>query len=98
MKTLIDLREGQTVCVSAKALFESDSFLDYGTIVIDYDEKGNLQYYDIYNEDGEFACCDGEECIIEQIGEWLITLVNNNGDSAVRLTLTKDEASTALFI
>ena len=54
--------EGQYVAVSVKTLYESGVPLTYGTIVPDYDEKGKMNYYDLYNEDGEFACCDGEIC------------------------------------
>lgn len=91
-------KEGQYVSVSIKALYESEMPLTYGAIVPDYDEKGEINYYDLYNEDGEFACCDGEICYIEQAGVVLLTLVNNEGESTVRITLTRDEAKEALFV
>ena len=49
-----------------------------------------------YNEDGEDACYDGEEVIIEQVGEHLITCRNDNGDGSMHFTLTRDEAEIAV--
>ena len=51
-----------------------------------------------YNEDGEDACYDGEEVIIEQVGEHLITFRNDNGDGSMHFTLTRDEAEIAVVI
>lgn len=53
--------------------------------------------YDLYNGDEELACMNGESCIIEQIGEDLITFANNNGESTIHFTLTKNEAEWAIF-
>lgn len=94
---MVNFKEGQEVTVSVKTLYDDGVPLEYGSIIPDYDENGKLMYYDLYNEDGELACCDGETCRIEQVGVALITLVNNDGESTVRLTLTRPEAEIALF-
>ena len=91
-------KEGQEVCVSVKTLYESNEKLEYGTIVPDYDENGNMNYWDLYNEDGELACMDGETCIIEQVGNVLLTLTNDNGEGTIHFTITKEEADRAIFI
>lgn len=95
---MIEFKEGQRVTVSVQALYDSGVPLEYGRIEVENDDSGKVvNYCDIYNEDGEFACCDGEECIVKQVGAVLITLVNNYGESTVRLTLTRPEAEIALF-
>lgn len=95
---MINFQEGQEVTVSVQALYDSGIPLEYGRIEVEKDDSGKVvNYADIYNEDGEFACCDGETCTIEQVGTVLITLVNDYGESTVRLTLTRPEAEIALF-
>lgn len=94
---MTDFRAGQEVTISVKALYDSGIPLEYGSIVLDHDENRKPMYYDLYNEDGELACCDGETCRIEQVGVDLITLVNNDGESTVYLTLTRPEAEIAVF-
>ena len=61
---------------------------------IEYNENGDFCI--LFNEDGEDACYDGEEVIIEQIGEHLITFRNDNGDDSMHFTLTRDEAEIAV--
>ena len=61
---------------------------------IEYNEDGD--FYILFNEDGEDACYDGEEVIIEQVGEHLITFRNDNGDGSMHFTLTRDEAEIAV--
>lgn len=63
---------------------------------IEYNEDGD--FYILFNEDGEDACYDGEEVIIEQVGEHLITFRNDNGDGSMHFTLTRDEAEIAVVI
>lgn len=94
MKKRNEYKEGMKVCLSVKTLYENNADLSYGMIVPDY-EEGTIKYYDLYNEDGELACCDGEEVIIEQVGEVLITF---RCSDSVYLTLTKDEADIAIFM
>ncbi len=88
--------EGMSVCVSVKALYENMSDLTFGHIIPDC-EDGVMKYYDLYNEDDELACLDGEECMIDQVGQVLITLRNINGDGTVYFTLTREEADIAIF-
>lgn len=95
---MVEFREGDRVTVSVQALYDSGIPLEYGRIETENDYSGEVvNYYDLYNDDGELACMDGEECRIEQVGVVLITLVNDYGESAVRLTLTRPEAEIALF-
>ena len=95
---MTELKKGQRVTVSVQTLYDSGISLEYGRIEVENDDSGKIvNYCDIYNEDGEFACCDGEECVVEQVGAVLITLVNDYGESTVRLTLTRPEAEIALF-
>lgn len=88
--------EGMKVCVSVKALYEDEQDLTFGHIIPDF-EDGEVRYYDLYNEDDELACLDGEECIIDQVGKALITLRNTNGDGTIYFTLTREEADIAIF-
>ena len=88
--------EGMHVCVSVKALYENTQDLTFGHIVPDF-EDGVMKYYDLYNDDDELACLDGEECVIAQVGQALITLSNSNGDGTIYFTLTREEADVAIF-
>lgn len=86
--------EGTKVCVSIQTLYNSFPQLTFGEIVPDF---GDTDYYDLYNEDGELACLDGEEVIIEQVGEQLITFRNDNGESSIHFALTYKEAEMAII-
>lgn len=90
-------KEGQEVGISVRLLHERNKPLTYGKVIHTQDEETNLHYYDLYNNDGELACMDGEEIIIEQVGSSLLTLKNNNGDSTIYFTLTLDEANYSIF-
>ena len=92
-----NLKEGQEVCISVKALYDNNPLLTFGKIIPDFDENGNINYYDLYNSDWEFACCDGEVVAIDQIGSELITFRNDNGEYRAYFTLTIDEVNLALF-
>lgn len=95
---MTELKEGQKVTVSVQALYDSGIPLEYGRIEVENDDSGKVvNYCDIYNEDGELACMDGETCIIEQIGTVSITLVNNYGESTVLFALTKKESDIAIY-
>ena len=83
------IREGKTVCISVAVLFSEP--LAFGRV-----EKDE-EYYDLYNEDGELACMDGEEVVIEQVGDYLITFRNDNGESSVHFALTRNEAELAII-
>ena len=83
--------EGTTVCISVQTLFETVGTPKFGWINFD------SGYYDLYNEDDKLACMDGEEVTIEQVGEALVTFRNDEGESSVRFTLTKEEAEIAII-
>ena len=89
--------EGTTVCISVQALYERFGKLLFCKIYPDFVQiKSDYEYFDLYNDDGECACMDGEEVTIEQVGEHLITFRNDNGESSVHFTLTVDEAEIAI--
>lgn len=85
------------VCISVKSLYESNLATLFCDIVPDYDD-GKLKFYDLYNDDGVLACCDGEECVIEQVGSEILTLINSNGEGTIYFNLTFEEADIALFL
>ena len=89
--------EGTTVCISVQALYDKFWHLALCRMIktsANSDTKNF--YYDLYNDDDELACMDGEEVTIEQVGENLITFRNDNGESSVHFTLTVDEAEVAI--
>jgi len=86
-------KEGLEVSINVEQLnFSFGNKLSYGTIETDDD------YFDLYNTDGNIACMNGEECVIEQVGEVLITLVNQNGEGDIHFTLTRSEADAAIVM
>ena len=93
----MEFKEGTRVRVSVRALYNMEDDLLYGQIIPDFAKLPNdTDYYDLYNEDGELACLDGEEVVIAQVGQHLVTLRNDNGDGSVYFTLTHEEATVAL--
>lgn len=92
------LEEGMKVCISVKSLYNMGNDLLFGKIVPDFSEsKNDTNYYDLYNEDGELACLDGEEVLVNQIGQAIITFRNDNGDGSVYFSLTHEETAAAIY-
>jgi len=91
-----EYKEGQKVCLSIKSLYESGLRTFLVNIVPDYVD-GEMEYYDLYNDGGELACCDGEVCIIEKVESTLLTLKNDNGIKTIYFILTYEEADITLF-
>lgn len=92
--------EGDIVCINLQELFDSNEPLLYGHIehsTQQHQGEGDTNYYDLINEDGEFACCDGEMCRIEQAGQYLYTLRSEGDSEGVFFTLTQDEMDIACF-
>ena len=91
---MIQYKEGQEVCLSIEQLqHELGNKLTFCKIV----SNVYAGEYDLYNEDEELACMNGEVCSIEQIGTSLITFANYNGEGTIHFTLAKEEAEVALF-
>lgn len=68
----------------------------FGRIEVENDDSGKVvNYCDLYNEDGELACMDGEVCTVDQVGNVLVTFRNDNGESTIYFALTKEEADIA---
>ena len=86
--------EGTIVQIDITSLYKK--FKQHTLGRIEYNENGDFCI--LFNEDGEDACYDGEEVIIEQVGEHLITFRNDNGDGSIHFTLTRDEAEIAVVI
>lgn len=96
-KTVIDTTMPNLVCISVKALYDMyGPNLTLGTIK---KRKSNGEtYYDLYNEDGDLACCDGEEWPIEEDSGVLVTFLADGSDGgAVRFALTHEELGVATF-
>lgn len=92
------LEEGMKVCISVKSLYDMENNLLFGKIVSDFAESQNdTDYYDLYNENGELACLDGEEVLIDQVGQAIVTFRNDNGDGSVYFSLTHEEADKAIY-
>lgn len=92
------LEEGMKVCISVKSLYDMENNLLFGKIVPDFTESQNdTDYYDLYNEDGELACLDGEEVLVDQIGQAIVTFRNDNGDGSVYFSLTHEETDIAIY-
>lgn len=84
---------------SVKSLYDSRKKLEHCTVVYTHDEYEGViaDCYDLYNENGELACVDGETCCVSKAGETSITFRNDNGDYAIYFTLTLEEVGIADF-
>lgn len=90
------LTEGIKVCISVESLYNREKDLLYGHIEYteaNEPENGDDNYFDLYNEDGELACMDGEEVIVTQIDEDLITFRHDYVD----FRLSYEEAEIAIY-
>lgn len=85
------LQVGESNCISLQELYKRTQGLVHGAI--DCSEG----YFDLYNEAGELACCDGEECVVVEVGSGFIKLQNTQGESARIFTLTLEEVAIGLF-
>ena len=88
--------KGQSVCLSIKELYENKEKLDY-TKIITEDDKSGIGYYDLYNDNNELACMDGEVCTIKEVKPDSIVLINEDGEKPVYFTLSFSEADIAIF-
>lgn len=107
MSNIDKLEEGLRVCVSVKTLFDCFTEEEYSNGCLEisngYIEKlsdGDRIYYDLYNNQGEFACMDGEIVLISSINKQsdIVTLINNSGEYPVTFELYAEEIEEALFI
>lgn len=87
---------GQRVNISVKALYEGNANLEYTDIHSHYDGKD--KFYELYNDNDELCCLDGEECIIGHIVyDDVYDLVNNYGETAVHFMLSEHDLDIAVF-
>jgi hypothetical protein len=93
-------RVGMKFCLSIERLYdEIGECLEFTTIEYTPSEDGKPShtYYDLYNENGNLACMDGEEAtIIKDDGETL-TLLNEESETPVEFKLTLTEFKIAAF-
>ena len=89
--------EGTTRCISIKALYELSSTLTYGSIIYSRDDDVKQEYFDLYNQDGQLACLDGEECKVKKVNKDSVVLTSKNTEFSVDFVLTHEEAQTAFF-
>lgn len=100
------LEEGLKVCVSVKTLFNyltedrDEKIVDFSNGYIEKSVDGKRKYYDLYNNQGELACMDGEIVHILNINKQndIVTFINNNGECSVIFELYTEEIEEALFI
>lgn len=85
-------KEAKIISLCTQSLYDAfkNEPLSFCGIVFTDDGDGGT-YCDLYNDDGELACMDGEEVYIVDVGEQLVTFRNDNGESSVYFTLTKNE-------
>lgn len=107
MNNINKLEEGLRVCVSLKALFDcftedecSNGCIELSNGYIEKLSDGDRIYYDMYNNQGELACVDGEIVLISSINiqSDTVTLINNNGEYPITFELYADEIEEALFV
>lgn len=86
----------QTVSVSIESLFK-DEFNSYNYFLyIDHiiESNGN-EYFDLYDIFGNLLCMDGEECIVKNISNGIVTLGNEYDTPATDFSITLNEFETA---
>lgn len=86
---------GETFCINLQELYDSFACLKYGHIVPDF-EDGEMVYYDLYNDEDDLACLDGEGCVVYDVDDEAITFRNQNGECDVLFKLTFAEADVAI--
>lgn len=106
MNNIDKLEEGLRVCVSVKTLFDyltegrDEENVNFSNGYIEKSVDGKKVYYDLYNNQGELACMDGEIIFVSSINKQsdTITLINNNGEHPVYFELYAEEIEEVLFI
>ena len=100
MNNIDKLEEGMRVCVSVKSLFDLIDDVQFSNGYIEKSVDGKRHYYDLYNNQGELACMDGEIVLISSIDKQsdTITFINNNGEYPITFELYAEEIEETLFI
>ena len=88
--------ENLKMCLSIFALNEKlGDNLTYTRIEYSCDEDG--EYYDLYNEHDELCCVDGEDVLLLNDKDGVITFINQNGLKGIEFRLTLKECLVASF-
>ncbi len=84
------------VCLSISTLEkELGDTLEYTRI--EYSSDGDEEYFDLYNDNDELCCLDGEEVLIIKDDGDTLTFRNENDKNNVEFKLTLTEFLTASF-
>lgn len=89
-------RVNETVCLSISTL-ERELGDDLEYTRIEYTNDGDEEYFDLYNDEDELCCMDGEEVLIVKDDGTDLTFVNQNGLNDVEFKLTLSEFIVAAF-
>lgn len=93
-------REGYLYTLNIERLFkEIGNNLKYAKIEHTPSETGDFwdEYFDLYNQNGELACMDGETVQVVKDNGNLLTLMNSTGMGDVEFDLTETEFKTAAY-
>lgn len=93
---MTEYRKGQKIGISLSELYKYSSDISCGYIDHD-DDDGEDGYYDLYNRDGEVVCMDGETCIIKDVLDYGLVLINDDGLTPKEFTLNYAEIGVAVF-
>ena len=90
------LQVGDEVCISTQALYERfGKHLSQCSISLDKSEGAD--YYDMYNNEGEVCCMDGEMNRVDNICKEYVVFSNKEEGEPVKFTLSSEEVEVAVF-
>lgn len=90
------LSVGCRVTVVVKALYVDNITPEYVTLETEEDENGKIGYYDLRDCTG-VVCMDGETCIVQEIGNNKVKLLNEDGEQPKEFYLNFIEAGCCLY-
>ena len=93
MQQYISIKEGDIVQLNVKALHKYIPSLTFVTSKYNHDQK----MYVLLNDAGETVVFNMENIRVEQIGNGLISFINDNGEYAMRFELSYHEMAVALL-
>jgi len=97
------LTPGNRVGISLEQLFNTSHNGDSHKtecgheIIRTKEEEDGYEYFDLDNGYTEYACCDGEECLVKSVDGSVVTFVSDSQDEPQEFKLTVRECETAIF-